>query len=297
MKYLAIDIGGTNIKYGLVSSAGEITFKNKEKTDKTSLENLVMQLSDIIENFKARSIAFKGIALSVPAPVNAVTGEILGRGSMPFLLNESLNQILGKTYNLKITSENDGNCAALAEVWLGAAKSCKDIALVVCGTGIGGAIIKDRKIHRGKHLYAGEFGYSILDSRDRKNLKTWSHIASTKAMIDQYCELKGVKGVSGEAVFESAELGDEIAQKVIDDFFFFNALGLHNIQFNYDPEMILLGGAISSRADFLEKLEAHLDIIYRSFDYGGVRPVIAQCEFSNDSNLLGAVYHHINSAF
>lgn len=295
MNYLAIDIGGTNIKYGLVSSSGEITFNGKEKTDKTGLKNLVKQLSDIIASFIAKSIEFKGIALSIPAPVDARTGEILGKGSMPFLLKESLNEILGKLYKFKVTSENDGNCAALAEVWLGAAKNCNDIALVVCGTGIGGAVVKDRKIHTGKHLHAGEFGYSIVDTRDPKNLKNWSAVGSTRAMINRYCELKDLKVISGEEIFVRAEQGDEIAKAVIDDFFFYNAIGIHGIQFSYDPELILIGGAISERADFLERLGEKFNIIYDAFDYGDVRPKVERCKFLNNSNLLGAVYHHMNS--
>ncbi|GAU77297.1 ROK family protein [Fusibacter sp. 3D3] len=295
MNYLAIDIGGTNIKYGLVSSSGVLGFNSREKTNKTSLENLVNQLSAIIDSFIAQSITFEGIALSVPAPVNAETGEILGKGSMDFLFRKNLNQILRKSYHMKITSENDGNCAALAEVWLGAAKNCQDVALVVCGTGIGGAIVKDRKIHTGKHLFAGEFGYSILDAGDRKHLKNWSSVASTKAMIDQYSQLKSLTGISGEEVFERAEQGDEDAKQVIDDFFLYNAIGIHNIQFYYDPELILLGGAISERADFLERLEEKFEEIYSGFDYSGVQPRVERCKFSNNANLLGAVYHHVNS--
>jgi predicted NBD/HSP70 family sugar kinase len=71
-------------------------------------------------------------------------------------------ELIKKTNNLDVYIENDAKCAALAELWLGQAKEYKDEIVVVIGSGIGGAIVKGRKIHYGKNLHRGEFGYMLI---------------------------------------------------------------------------------------------------------------------------------------
>lgn len=295
MKRLAIDIGGTFIKYGLVDDQGNITQKGKMSTPKTNFEDMAETLKGIVHKVRETDAVFEGVALSIPAPVDVHTGIIHGEGSLPFLLNRSLKTALSEAVNLPVSCENDGNCAALAEMWAGSGKHYKDMVLIVCGTGIGGAIVKNRKIHHGKHLYAGEFGYGIhqYQYNDGK-IEIWSDLASTGSLVRNLAKKLEISesDLNGEIVFNMASAGNALAIEEIDRFFMGMAIGIHNIQYYYDPELILLGGAISTRTDFIEKIEAKLTLIYESLGNPKAVPNLSVCQFENDANLIGAAYHY-----
>jgi predicted NBD/HSP70 family sugar kinase len=299
MKCLTIDIGGTFIKYGLVDDQGEITQKGKMPTPKTNFYDMAEMLKKIVTKVGETDTTFEGVALSIPAPVDVHTGIIHGEGSLPFLLNRSLKTELIKALNVSVSCENDGNCAALAEVWAGAGKAYKDMVLIVCGTGIGGAIVKDRKIHHGKHLYAGEFGYGIHQYQytDGK-IEIWSDLASTGALVRNLSKKLEMdeRDLTGEIVFNMASEGNALAEEEVDRFFMGMAIGIHNIQYYYDPELILLGGAISARVDFIEKIEDKLTLIYESLGNPKAKPNLSICQFENDANLVGAAYHFRHSS-
>lgn len=168
----------------------------------------------------------------------------------------------------------------------------------IIGTGIGGAVIKDRKIHKGAHLHGGEIGYMILNVQDEQgelSFKTWSQLAATGALVSQVAKVKGVNAseLNGQRIFEDAEAGDEDCIKAIDDFYLHLAQGIYNIQYVYDPEKIILGGAISNREDLIEQINQKLDIILDSVKIAKIRPVIESCLFKNDANLLGALFHYM----
>ena len=191
--------------------------------------------------------------------------------------------------------ENDANCAALAEVWKGAASDVNDCCFIVSGTGIGGAVVKDKRIHKGKHLHGGEFGYMIADfDFTTHTMKTWSDVGSTMAVVREVARLKGVDVASLDAkeIFDHYH-EDPIYEKVVDKFYFVLANGIYNLQYAYDPEKIVIGGAISVREDLLDEVNLRLDEIFKTFTHAKIRPVVCTCQYHNDANLLGALYHFL----
>ena len=90
-----------------------------------------------------------------------------------------------------------------------------------------------------------------------------------------------------------AEAGDEDAIKAIDEFYFNNALGIFNLQYIYDPEKIIIGGAISNREDFIDRINEKIDLIMSKIKVATIRPKIAKCMFRNDANLLGALFNYL----
>lgn len=115
------------------------------------------------------------MAISAPGAVDSVVGTIGGSSELPYIHGPNFKVILNKMTNLPIEIENDANCAALGECWGGAAMDANDSAFVVCGTGIGGALIKDKKIHTGIHKHGGEFGYCFIDIEVvNKKYLSWS---------------------------------------------------------------------------------------------------------------------------
>ena len=86
---------------------------------------------------------------------------------------------------------------------------------------------------------------------------------------------------------------NEVYKKYVDEYYRTLAMGIYNLQYAYDPSMIIIGGAISSRSDLLDKVNEQLDIIFSQLTHAHVRPNIKVCQFGNDANLIGATYHYI----
>lgn len=294
--YIVYDIGGSSIKYAIMNNDGDFI---KKDSYKTSTKDFNIFIKDMLNIAKKAQEEFNivGVAVSAPGAVDSETGLIGGSSAVPCIHGPNLKEIFRKELNLTLEIENDANSAALGEVWKGAAKDNKDVAFIVCGTDIGGAIIKDKKIHKGEHLHGGEFGYMILDmlhSQDGLEFKTWSDLGATGGLNRTVAKRKGLdsKDIDGKQIFEMAENGDEICIEEIENFYFYNAKGIFNIQYTYDPEKILIGGAISAREDFIEKINENLDFILLKLKHAQVRPIIERCKFGNDANLIGALYNY-----
>lgn len=295
--YIVFDIGGSSVKYAIMTQEGDFLSKGSYKSSRNDFEIFKSSMIDVINKAKEEHNVI-GVAVSAPGGVDSESGLIGGASALPCIHGPNFKKIFGEDLGLALEIENDANCAALGEVWKGAAKENNDVLFVVCGTGIGGAVIKDKKIHKGNNLHGGEFGYCILERiQDGENIsfKTWSNVGATGALLSNVAKLKNidVDQIDGKKVFELAENGDVDCIRAIDEFYLNNALGIFNIQYMYDPEKIVLGGAISSRPDFIDKINEKLDIIMKDLSDAKVRPIIEKCKFENDSNLLGALFNYL----
>uniref|UniRef100_UPI00260EAE7D ROK family protein n=1 Tax=Clostridium sp. TaxID=1506 RepID=UPI00260EAE7D len=189
--------------------------------------------------------------------------------------------------------ENDANCAALAEAFNGSGKDIKDIMFVVCGTGIGGAIIHNGEIHNGKNLHGGEFGYMIMEEENGE-FKNFSEVASTMSFVRKVRSYYNDDTWDGIKVFDEAKKGNDICKQVIERFYLNLAKGIFNLQYIYDPDIILLGGAISEREDFINEINKKLDYLLTKIKIAKVKPSIATCTHKNDANLVGALANFLN---
>lgn len=98
---------------------------------------------------------------------------------------------------------------------------------------------------------------------------------------------------NGIKAFELYDNGDEIAVEEVNKFFRYMALGIYNIQYTYDPEVIILGGAICERKGFLEEVNKKLDEVMNNNNDATVRPLVKICEYGNNANKLGALYNFL----
>ena len=289
-KYISFDVGGTDVKHALIDENGKILNKISYKTP-DNIEDFIDSVVEITKNYKE---FIEGIALSLPGAVNNSLGIVGGCSALPYIHGPNIKKLLLEKIGFPIHMENDANCAALGETWLGAGKDKKDVLFLVIGTGVGGAIIKDGKIHSGKNLHGGEFGYMISDIVDGKTL-TLSDTGSTGALIKRVeNKLNLHRGsLSGKEVFAIAEDGNEAVQEEIEYFYKKLAEAIYNLQYSFDPEMIILGGTISQRDDLAENITKKLDIILSELKQASVKPIIEPCFFRGDANLIGAVKYFI----
>ena len=285
--YLAFDIGGTQIKYGIVDEKGVIVSQYWESTPKT-----LDELLSFIEQKTQEYDGLEGVAVSSPGSVGG-DGIIYGSSALPYLHGPNIKQLITKRVKpLSMYIENDANCAAYAELWQGAAKRKKNVLVMVIGTGIGGAIIQNGALHKGANLHGGDFGYMLLTTDVKSSDDVWSRIASTAALVKKVAMAKGVspESLTGEEIFKQSEKGDLICEKAVDDWYHLLAIGIYNMQYIYDPEVILVGGGISARPELIDRINQKLDALLAKIDLAKVKPVVTACHFRQNANLLGAVF-------
>lgn len=281
-----LDIGGTSIKVGILDENGKIYERDLLKVSE-DVNGFIESIVDCIEKFR-KVFEIDGIAISSPGAVDREVGIIGGASAIPYIHGPNWKEIFSEKFNLKVSIENDANCAALAEVFNGSAKNIDDMMFIVCGTGIGGAIVHKGEIHRGKNLHGGEFGYMLMEEENGE-FKTLSKVGSTMAMVRKIRKIYDDDSWTGEKIFDEAEKGNEICKEVIDRFYLNLAKGIFNLQYVYDPELILLGGAISERDDFIDRINEKLDYLMDEVEDAKIRPVINTCTHKKDANLIGAL--------
>lgn len=295
--YIVFDIGGSSVKWSIMLENGDILKKDKIEIAKDADEFFNRLIEKVHENEIEYNL--KGIALSSPGAVDSDSGIVGGASAISYIHGPNFKNILKEATGLEVAIENDANCAALGECWIGSAKEAKDCAFVVCGSGIGGAIVKDKAIHKGVNKHGGEFGYCIVEYDDKLDGKylTWSEVGSTRALANNIAIRKGLAEdeIDGVKAFELYDNNDKIAVEEIEKYFRYMAIGIYNIQYTFDPEVIVLGGAISERDGYIENINEKLDEILKKNPDGKIRPIIKKCVYGNDANMIGALYNLIKA--
>ncbi len=280
MALLAFDIGGTAVKYGVWENDRLVETAKFNTPD--TWDEMKRQLKNTAESMKTK-YHLEGAAFSVPGAVNKDEGIIQGISAVPYIHHFPISHSLSELLQLPVCMENDANCAALAELWSGAASDCKNVVFVVIGTGIGGAVIVNGELQRGEHLYGGEFGLMVLEQG-----KSFSELGTAVNMAKRFSAKVG-KEYSGEQVFQLAEAGDEAAQEEVNMFYHYLTLGLYNLQFIFDPEKIILGGGVTAKEGLVDEINQRMKQLLDKNKLNDFVPVVEVCRYKNDANLIGAV--------
>lgn len=297
MKYLVLDIGGSSIKYALMNRESEFLEKGKVKTPKDSLETFVEVIGEIYDIYKDE---IEGIAISMPGRIDSDRGYTFTGGALTYNDKRDMVDILKKRCPVSITIENDGKCAALAEASLGNLSDCNDGIVVILGTGIGGGIIKDKKLHKGANFIAGEFSAIITNSSTKKNPmeSMWARTCGVNALIREVALVKNIseEEINGEKVFEYANLGDKDVLNVLDEYCYRIAVQLFNLQYIYNPEKIAIGGGISAQNILIEYIQKNIHKLASKIPVDFPAPTVVACKYRNDSNLIGALQNFISKS-
>ena len=294
-KYLGIDVGGTEIKYALMTEE-EILEKGFIPTPKESLDTFIEAIGGIYDRYADQT---KVIVMSAPGRIDAKTGFFYSGGALSaFLTNVNAAELIRKRCGIEeVAIENDGKAAGLAEVWKGGLKSVRNGAVIGLGTGIAGAVVIDGKLHRGSHFSAGEF--SLLDSNYQgfylQNL--WAIRGCTPNLVNSYATrvLADPATINGRVFFERLQNGDQTAKEVLNEFCTEFVNGIMTLQAVLDADRYCIGGGISQQPVLIETLNRKIDEIYAITGNAipVIRPEIVACTFHNDANLIGALYHYL----
>ncbi|WP_047382108.1 ROK family protein [Cetobacterium sp. ZWU0022] len=286
--YLVFDFGGSSIKYGVLSENGNILEQSSFNTP-NSLEDLYFEISKIKNSYTYK---FSGVALSCPGAVNTDTGFVAGVSALPYIHGPNIKKDLEDILNLKVHLENDANCAALAEVWLGEAKFNDDVVFIVLGTGVGGAIVKNKQIHKGKNLQAGEFGIMYFES-EKGIPGTWGSVSI--GQLTSRISKKLNRNINGIELFNLID-ENEIISNEVKNWYSDLAKGILTIQYIYDPEKIIIGGGVSANQTIINNIQKSVTDLVNKIDSATIYPKIKSCKFNNNSNLIGALYNFLQNS-
>ena len=303
-KYLGIDIGGTFIKLGLVDETGTVSLRQEVPVDRsggvTVMETLMKGVDEFLLEHGLDAMDLEGIGVSAAGCIDTAKGCVANNGgNVPGWPHTEVTGPLTEKYGLKATMANDGNCVALAEAWIGAAKGKKDVLCVVLGTGVGGGIISGGNLIEGARGFGGEIGHFPTHAEKKPEYRgdlraDYEKHAATSALVG-FASAAGAPWTNGREIFNAAEKGDKVALTVLDEWIYEIAIGITGLVHVFDPETVIIGGGVSAQEELLVKplREKILDLLQPDFADG---LEIKAAELGNNAGMAGAVKYFMDSA-
>lgn len=311
MYNIGIDLGGTNIKVGLVNEKFEIIAKASTPTDlprpaEAVCKSIVDTVWKVLNEAKVTIGEVESIGIGTPGVANRNSGIVLYSCNLDFK-NTDLRSLIKKYLDKPVYVENDANAAAFGEVLAGAGKGFKDVIVVTLGTGVGGGIIIDGKIYTGFNFCGAELGHTVIEYNGRQcscgRKGCFEAYSSATALINmtkesmeankdsKMWEIAGsLDNVDGKTAFDGMRADDAAAKAVVDMYIEYLGCGLTNIINTFQPEMLLIGGGICKEGENLTKPLG--EIVKRdSYCIDAERTTkLDICKLGNDAGIIGAAF-------
>jgi glucokinase len=268
--FVGVDVGGTNIKIGVVDDNGNtLAYTSVPTNEELGAESAMRRSSDAITQLLAETKLtlddVAAVGLGTPGSMDIPNGFILEPPNMPswryFPLRDRLSELCGKPVGFA----NDANAAAYGEYWIGSGRQFNSLVMFTLGTGVGGGIILDGISLDGAHSFGSELGHIIVDSRLDARLCVWG---GGQGQLEAYASAPAVAARAGDLLaagrtsslskrtskgeelsslmlFEEAEQGDEFSREVIVETARLLGVGIVSVVHAVDPEAIILGGAMN----------------------------------------------------
>lgn len=292
-KYLALDLGGTAIKYGVLDE--ELNFSAHGKIDaRTDSQEVVFE--DLRKIYDEYGEGVEGVCISMPGVIDRKKGFAHTGGAYQWVNKMPIATMLSEEFGVPVTICNDAKSAALAEIGYGNMQYVTNGMCIILGTGIGGAIIVNGNLVDGTHFSSGEFSFLRGHVDDRTNRRdifyATNGVGGFKAALKKATGLDEIDGLKAFRMIK--EDHNEEALQGVKEFCLDLAHHIYNLQAVLDCERVLIGGGISNEPMFIDLVREAVDTV---FD-GAFAPVIPKpqvmvCRFQADANLIGAVYNFI----
>lgn len=290
-RYICVDIGGTSIKHGLIGRDGKFVEKGSLDTQAWKGAGQILERVDgVVENYLAENTV-SGICISTAGIVDPVSGKIIhANENIPGYTGIGLKDYFQGRFGIPCEAENDVNCAGIAEAVSGAAAD-KNIAFcMTIGTGVGGCLLMNKKVFHGASNCACEVGYLQLQ---KGNLEPEGCVGM---LVQRVAQRKGEPAGqwNGKKVLEGARGQDADCLEALDHLTESLGMGIANICYVVNPEVVVLGGGIMSREyeDLLyprirRAMDEHLiDLIARHTE-------LKMAVHRNEAGMLGAFFHFL----
>lgn len=247
MNKIGIDLGGTKIEGILLDDRFNVVERTRIRTQQEKgYKSIINSIVSLVEELKIKASDNVTIGVSAPGAISKKSG-LIKNSNTQCLIGMPLKEDLKQALDQEIKIENDANCFALAEATLGAAKNHNVVFGVIMGTGVGGGIVINGEIHRGRTYIAGEWGHHTLRINGNKcycgKLGCVETYISGPALEKRWTELTG-KTESLPSIIHNldTEKGQQWKKEFLENF----GIGLANVIDILDPDVIVLGGGISN---------------------------------------------------
>lgn len=268
---IGVDIGGTKVAAGLVDEAGRIVASQRRSTpghDVVAVEDTIVEVVQSLAAAATEPVA--GVGIGAAGFVSADGATVLFSPHLAWR-NEPLRDAIQGRLGLPVLLDNDANGAAWAEYRFGAGRGETRLVCITLGTGIGGGIVMDGRLERGRYGLAGEFGHMVLVPGGHRcecgNRGCWEQYASGRALGREARELAesgsprardllarvdgDIAALHGPVVTEAAAEGDEVAVEIVEEVGRWLGIGLANLAAALDPGTFVIGGGVSAVGEML----------------------------------------------
>lgn len=293
---LAIDIGGTSAKMGLLDESGTIHARQEVSV---SFDQYRTPILDTVISAAARfleeeKVEIAGIGVSATGQVDTALGQVVGtNGKIPNYEGAAIKETMEARFSVPVWVLNDANAAALGECFLGAGIGYRDVLMVTLGTGVGGGLILDGHVYGGSRGLAGELGHFTLYQDGVPcacgKRGCYECYASTKALVMR----AGTE--NGRVLFERIQNGDAGMQAVLNAWLDDVAAGLTGLIHIFNPALVIIGGGISAQETLMIR-----PLVSRVM--AGVMPrfadnlCIRRAALGNDAGMIGALRFWLDNA-
>jgi glucokinase len=268
--FWGIDVGGTNIKFGLVDSHGQtIAFESVRTLEPegpaAAVERVVTGIQRLEGQIDVSRSQVARVGLGSPGSMDLPAGMLVEPPNLPHWWNFPIRDAFAQRLGLEVTFLNDANAAAYGEFWLGAGREHSSMILLTLGTGVGGGIIVADELINGVNSFGSECGHILVDSRPDARLCVWGGgrgqleaYASAGAVVDRMRERMKATAEQARAadrmdadeltaklIYQAAEAGDPLALEVIDETARWLGIGVTTLVHTIDPGLVVLGGAMN----------------------------------------------------
>lgn len=306
---VGVDLGGTNIKAGLLDAEGNVLSRlsiptETERGRDRVVDNIVSAAERAIAQAGIKRELVAGIGIGSPGPMSHRRGLIINPGNLPCLQDTPIREITRERTGLPTTLENDANAAAWGEYWAGAGKGVRDLVMFTLGTGVGGGIITDGRLLRGHFENGAELGHILVNpggrlcscgqngcveayssaynlARHAEELIAGGRHSSLEARTD------AGEMLMAEHIVEAAQEGDDLATYVWDRACYYLAVATVTMQHLSNPERVVLAGGLIAAGEYLlESVRRHFRALtWKLLDDF---PEIRFAALGNDAGVIGA---------
>ena len=284
-KIAALDIGGTSIKSGIWTGETILEQREWDTHAKNGGPYVMERVKEILHSYGK----FDAIGISTAGQVDSQKGCIVyANENIPDYTGMQIQTILEEEFSVPAAVENDVNAAAVGEGQFGAGADSRNFLCITYGTGVGGAIVTDKKLYSGSSCSAGEFGGILVHPEDRICGQPFSgcyeKYASATALVAMAQKIDESLD-NGRKIF--ARLEEMQVRAVVDRWIDEIVWGLITVIHIFNPEKVILGGGVMAQPYILEQVkEKTAREIMSSFC--GVR--LEAAKLGNQAGLLGAAY-------
>jgi glucokinase len=307
--FLGIDLGGTNIKSGVVDDTGRplSAFSIGTQADRgpeAGLENLAEAGRRAVAASGLDWSEIAAVGLGSPGTMDLEAGMLLDPPNLPGWVNLPIRRQLAERLGKPTVLQNDANAAAFGEYWAGAGRGTRSLVLFTLGTGIGCGIVDHGRIIEGRHSHGAECGHIIIqmDNARQCSCGAYGHLeayASATALVKRAREaLEREDGsllhramaredLTSRSIAEAAEAGDPLARRLMRETARYLAVGAVCLMHTIDPDLILFGGGmIAAGEDFLAAIRD--DIRTLAFPMPAAHTRVEYAELGGDAGFIGA---------